>query len=88
MLWFFIIYILLTKFPDSKSCATEFCTDLNVLEDSMTLLDPLEKTIIPVLMTFDMPDASAIGVFLLASHTTVLVVTVIFPSIDSWNYGG
>ncbi|KAK2969387.1 hypothetical protein RJ640_001302 [Escallonia rubra] len=70
---------LTTRFPESKSCATSTgpCAGLDVLVDHMMLPEPLASTRIPGLLTsFNLPDMSVRGVFLLATQTTVITGSV------------
>uniref|UniRef100_A0A6N2N5B5 Uncharacterized protein n=1 Tax=Salix viminalis TaxID=40686 RepID=A0A6N2N5B5_SALVM len=65
---------LTTRFPESKSSATGFLADLEVLEDQMML----SLTRSPSLVIFNTPDELVRGVSLLATQTTVMMDTLLY----------
>ncbi|KAJ0557219.1 hypothetical protein HanPI659440_Chr07g0266201 [Helianthus annuus] len=64
-------FLLTTRFPESKSCATGFMV-VGVSDDhTVVLLLPAITNNDPLVATLNTPDKSVIGVSLLATQTTV-----------------
>ncbi|ESR65280.1 hypothetical protein CICLE_v10010246mg [Citrus x clementina] len=60
-----------TRFPVSNSCATGLFSSLDTFEDQIVPFAWLRRTRFPLLLLAKTPCGSRIGVFLLATQTTV-----------------